>query len=142
MTLKSLIAAFALASLTTAQAQTASLVGSWRGFAQIRGAAVEFDLVVQPNGVFTETERSRALMTMQSGQTHFAAPDLVIFEVQDWRPRTMPVYHPTGTVGGYYTQQPTSRPPGGTWRLTWRGPNSVVMRDVNLGGAVTFNRVG
>jgi hypothetical protein len=73
---------------------------------------------------------------------HILAPNLVTFVVQDWRPRTMSVYRPNGAVGGYYSQQPTSKPPDGTWRMTWRGPNSVVLQDAVFGGAVTFNRVG
>jgi hypothetical protein len=142
MTLKSLIAAFALVSVTAAAAQAPSLIGAWRGIAQVRGVTVEFDMVIQPNGDFAETERTRTLMTRQTGQIHFVAPSIVTFVVQDWQPRTMPVYRPNGAVGGYYSQQPTAKPPGGTWRLTWRGPNSVVMQDATFGGAVTFNRAG
>ena len=141
MTFRSLIAALALISSVAAAAQPPSLVGAWRGVAQVRGVTVEFDLVIQPNGAFTETERTQTLMTMQTGQTHILAPNLVAFVIQDWRPRTMPVYRPNGAIGGYYSQQPTSKPPGGTWRMTWRGPNSVVLQDTVFGGAVTFNRI-
>jgi len=134
-------AALALAA-GGAHAQVASLVGSWRAFANIGGAQVVFELVVQPNGAYSETQRSATLMTMQTGEVRQAGPNLVAFVVEDWRPRTMPVYHPTGTVGGYYTQQPTSKPPGGVWRIRFNGRNSVTMQDANLGGVITFTRVG
>jgi hypothetical protein len=53
----------------------------------------------------------------------------------------LPVYHATGTTGGYYTQEPVPRPPGGVFRYKFTSPNSVTLQDTNLGGAVTFNRV-
>lgn len=127
---------------TAAHAQGGDLVGSWRALANIGGAPVEFDLVMQPNGAYSETERSGSMMTMQTGEVRQAGPGMIIFVVEDWQPRTMPVYHATGTVGGYYTQEPTSKPPGGTWRIQFNGPNSVTMQDANLGGVLTFSRVG
>jgi|SRR5579872_6774346 len=137
-----LLAGAAVLAATTAFAQGASLVGSWRAFANIGGAPVEFDLVVQPNGAYSETERSATIMTMQTGEVRQAGPSMIAFVVEDWQPRTMPVYHATGTVGGYYTQDPTSKPPGGVWRIQFNGPASVTMQDANLGGVITFNRVG
>lgn len=138
-----LLAGFAAAAAALpAHAQGGNLVGSWRAMAAPGGVPVEFDLVVQPSGAYSETERSASLMTMQTGEVRQAGPGMIAFVVEQWAPQTMPVYHPTGTVSGYYTQEPTSKPPGGVWRLTWNGPNSVTMQDVDLGGAVTFQRVG
>jgi len=70
-----------------------------------------------------------------------SAANVVAFQVEDWQPRTLPVYHATGTTGGYYTQEPVPRPPGGVFRYKFTSPNSVTLQDTNLGGAVTFNRV-
>ena len=53
----------------------------------------------------------------------------------------MPVYHPQGTVGGYYTQQPTSRPPGGTYTYVFNGPNSVTFTDINTSTSITLTRM-
>ena len=142
MWIKSLtLAAATFAIATSAQAQPGGLVGSWRAVANIGGADVEFDLVVQPNGAFSETEQAAGGMTMQTGEVQDAGQDMIAFVVEDWQPRSMPVYHPTGTVGGYYTDEPTAKPPGGVWRLTWNGSNEVTMQDVQGGGAVTFERV-
>jgi hypothetical protein len=136
-------AAAALAVLASqAHAQDASLAGSWQGVVQVQGVRVDFALTVQPNGAFTETEATGTLRTMQSGEIRQTAPGVVTFIVEDWQPRTMPTYHATGTTGGFYTQTLTSKPPGGTWALIWQGQNTVTLRDVNGGGAVTFTRVG
>lgn len=127
-----------MAAAPAAHAQTPSLAGTWQGVYQ----GVAFELVVQPNGAFSETERSGQMMTMQTGVLQNTGPNMITFVIQDWQPRTMPQYHATGTVGGYYTQEPTSKPPGGTYRLQFNSPNSVTMQDVAMGGVITFQRVG
>src|SRR5258708_10176398 len=73
-------------------AEGGSLVGSWRALANIGGAPVEFDLVVQPNGAFSETQRSGSMMTMQTGEVQQAGAGMVIFVVEDWQPKSMPSY--------------------------------------------------
>ena len=90
-------------------AHAQSLTGSWQGAAM----GILFQLTVQPNGAYIETQRSGTLMTQQQGEVRSAGQGMIAFTVDDWQPKTMPQYHPTGTVGGYYTQIPTSRPPGG-----------------------------
>ena len=80
-------------------------------------------------------------MTTLSGHYAFPAANVVAFQVEDWQPRTLPVYHATGTTGGYYTQEPVPRPAGGVFRYKFTSPNSVTLQDTNLGGMVTFNRV-
>ncbi|HWA59957.1 MAG TPA: hypothetical protein VG939_01210 [Caulobacteraceae bacterium] len=126
----------AVLAATPAAAQVAQMTGAWRGYAQ----GVTFNLVVEPNGRFSEQEIMGQMMTMQTGHIQPLGGDLVAFVVEDWQPRTRPVYHPTGTVGGYYTQEPNAKPPGGTWRILFNGPRSMTMRDARLGGQVTFTR--
>ena len=141
MSIKSkLLAALAalIFALTATAAHAQSLTGSWRGVAM----GVTFTMTVQPNGAFVQSQQKGTLMTQQTGVVRSAAAGMVSFVVENWQPRTQPIYHATGTVGGYYTQQATAKPPGGTWRLQFNGPNSVTMTDVNLGGSITFNRVG
>ena len=67
---------------------------------------------------------------------------MITFVINDWQPRSQNVYHATGTVGGYFTREPTAEPPGGTYRLSFNSPNSVTMQDVAMGGVITFQRVG
>ena len=141
MSIKSKTAALVAAMafmLAAGAAHAQSLTGSWRGVAM----GVLFQLTVQPNGSYIESQSKGSLMTQQTGAIEAAGPGMIAFTVVNWAPRTMPQYHPTGTVGGYYTQVPTSRPPGGVWRLVWNGPNSFTLTDVRLGGSLTFNRVG
>ena len=119
-----------------AVAQVAQMAGTWNG--TYMGVALR--LIVGPDGRFSEVERSPTVMTMQTGHLRSFQKGVVSFVVEDWEPRTMPVYHPTGTVGGYTTQQPTNKPPGGTYRITFQGANQFTMQDVNMGGVVTFHR--
>jgi opacity protein-like surface antigen len=115
----------AAVALGASVAQAQSLTGSWQGFAQ----GIQFNLVVQPNGAYSETQRSGSLMTMQTGVIQSAGAGEIAFVVQDWQPRQMP-----------YTGQLAAKPPGGIWRIQFNGPNSVTMQDVRLGGSVTFTR--
>jgi len=116
------LAASAIAGAVQAQ----SLVGSWQGFAQ----GIQFNLVVQPNGAYSETQRSGSLMTMQEGVIQQAGPGQIAFVVENWQPQYQP-----------YTGQASTRPPGGVWAVHFNGPNSVTLQDVRLHGVVVFNRV-
>jgi hypothetical protein len=127
-----------LAATPAAKAQIGSLVGHWQGAYQ----GVAFELVVQPGGAFSETERAGQMLTMQSGVIQTTGPGMITFVINDWQPRSQNVYHATGTVGGYFTREPTAEPPGGTYRLSFNSPNSVTMQDVAMGGVITFQRVG
>ncbi len=122
--------------LAAGAAHAQSFTGSWRGVAM----GIAFQLTVQPNGAYIETESKGTLMTQQSGAIQSAGAGMIGFTVVDWSPKTMPQYHATGTVGGYYTQIPTSRPPGGVYRIVWNGPNAFTLTDVSLGGSITFMR--
>ncbi len=130
---------FTLAA-TAPQAQ--SLVGAWRGFVNMNGMNGQFDLVVQPSGAYSETLQAGQMMTMQSGEIRATGPGIITFVVEDWEPKSHNVYMPQGTVGGYYSPEASDKPPGGAWRVQFNGPNSFMMQDVNLGGTITFTRVG
>jgi hypothetical protein len=114
-----------------------SLVGQWRGVYQ----GITISLLVQANGQYTQIAQKGSLVTQQSGPYRLVAPNTFIFSVTSWAPKTMPVYHPTGTTGGYYTQQPITKPPGGTDTYVFQGPNTVVIYDQVTHGNMTLNRV-
>ncbi len=122
---------------TAARAQQNDFVGQWRGIA----SGMTITLVVQPDGRFTMTEQSGTLMTQQSGPYKLVAPNTIVFTVAEWQPSTMPVYHPTGTVGGYYTQEPMAKPPDGLYSYVFNGPNTVVLTDQVMHGTITMNRL-
>jgi hypothetical protein len=121
----------------SAPAQQNSLVGQWRGVYQ----GIALSIVIQPNGQYTQTAQSGTLMTQQSGPYKFMAPNTIIFSVENWEPKTMPVYHPTGTVGGYYSNEPMAKPPGATDKYVFNGPNTMVLTDQMTRGSITMTRV-
>jgi len=133
--------AIGLALAASAHAQVANMVGTWRGTSQAAPGAT-FNLVVTPQGGYSEQVVGGEGMTLEQGVIQQGGDGVTIsFVVQDWSPRTLPQYHPTGTVGGYYTQEPTPKPPGGVWRVQFNGANGFSMQDVNFGGVVYFQRV-
>ena len=145
------IGAVALTLATGAQAQVANMVGSWQGTSQAAPGAT-FNLVVNPQGGYSEQVVGSGGMTLEQGVIQQAGDGVTInFEVQDWAPKTLPVYHPNSTlgpqggaqtaVGGYYTDEQTPKPPGGTWHVQFNGANAFSMQDVNFGGVVYFQRV-
>ncbi len=125
------------ASPAPTRAQQNPFVGSWSGVF----AGFQLNYVLQPNFSYSERTVSASLQTMESGNYRLAPPNMISFQVLDWEPKTMPVYHPQGTVGGYYTQQPTSRPPGGTYTYVFNGPNSVTFTDINTSTSITLTRM-
>lgn len=128
-----------LTTLSAAEAQQNRFVGGWRSVIVLNGAEITINLVMQPDMRFSEQETSYAGMTMQTG-TYFVNAGEVTLNVEDWEPKTHSVYHPTGTTGGYYTQEPSARPPGGTYQVQFPSANIMMMRDVNFGGEARFDR--
>jgi hypothetical protein len=124
-----------------AYAQVNPFVGTWQGVAVVNGTSINFNLVMGPDQRYSQQLQSGSLMTMESGHYTITNQNVIVFQVEDWQPKTLPVYHPTGTVGGYYTQDPAPKPPGGTFRFQFNSPGSVSLQDVNFGGNITFNRV-
>jgi hypothetical protein len=114
-----------------------SLVGQWRGVYQ----GITITLVVQPNGQYSEIAQKGTLMTQQSGPYKLVAPNTLIFAVTNWSPRTQQIYHPTGTVGGYYTTQIVAKPSGGTDTYVFKDANTLILTDQATHGSVTMTRV-
>ena len=122
---------------TAAAAQQNSLIGKWRGFYN----GITITVVIEPTGQYTQTAQSGTLMTLQSGPYKLIAPNTIIFYVTNWQPRTMPVYHPTGTVGGSYTQEPMAKPPDVTNTYVFKAANTVVFTEPATHGSITMTRV-
>ena len=145
MLLAAMVAAALSFVASAADAQGGSFTGSWRSVMTINGAAVEFDMVVQPNMAFNQVQRSGGGMTQQTGQVQQTGPDTVTFAVEDWEPKTMPSYSfdPQQCPGQpCWHDIPTTKPPGGTWRYWFTDPNTLNMHDVYMGGDITYQRVG
>lgn len=129
----------AILALSTAAvpAQQSSLVGQWRGV--FRG--ITLTIVIQPNGQYSQLAQSGTMMTQQSGPYKLVSPNTIIFSVTNWAPRTQQIYHPTGTVGGYYTTELTAQPPGATDTYVFNGPNTITLTDQMTHGSITMTRV-
>jgi hypothetical protein len=123
------------------RAQTNEFVGQWRGTTAVNGVPVTVSLVMGPDQSYSHQMQMGPYMTLQTGQYALTGPNILTFNVVDWEPKTQPIYHPTGTVGGYYTYEPTGKPPGGTYAFQFNAPGSMTLRDVNFGGTITFVRV-
>jgi hypothetical protein len=131
----------AFLGLAGASAQQNPFAGNWRGVAQVNRTSVTFNLLMGADQRYSEQQVLGPYMTMQTGRYSFPGQGVIAFQVEDWQPKTQSVYHPTGATGGYYTQQPVPRPPGGVFRFQFTSPDSFTLQDVNLGGVITFNRV-
>lgn len=129
--------ALLLLGAMAAAAQENSLVGTWRGVYQ----GITLTIVIQADGQYTQTAQSGTLMTEQSGPYQLSAPNTIVFSVTNWSPRTQQIYHPTGTVGGYYTSEPTAMPPGATDSYVFNGPNTLTLTDQVMHGSITLTRV-
>jgi hypothetical protein len=122
---------------TAAAAQQNIFVGTWRGVS----SGITLTVVIEANGQYSQIAQSRTLMTQQSGPWKLVASDTIVFSVTDWQPKTMPVYHPTGTVGGYYTQEPMAKPPAVMDSYVFNGPNTVTLTDQVMHVSITMTRV-
>ncbi len=132
-----LAASLLLLTSATAGAQQIWFVGSWR--ASIYGLSDA--LIMQPNGRYTETMLGPAGMTQETGIYTFGQPNMIFFRPLDWSPKTKPVYHPQGTVGGYVTHEPLRPPPGNTCRFQFQNRMTVSLQCLSLRGAtIVYHR--
>jgi hypothetical protein len=120
-----------------ATAQENLFVGTWSGY--FSGVTLTFAL--SPDFRYSEQNVAGSMQTSESGNYRLSPQDVIIFQVEDWYPKTQSVYHPTGTVGGYYSQEPVPRPPGGTYHYIFTSANSVTLTDLNTQASVTLMRM-
>jgi hypothetical protein len=118
-------------------AQQNSLVGQWRGVFK----GITLTIVIQSNGQYSQLAQSGMLMTQQSGPYKLVAPNTIIFSVTNWAPKTQQIYHPTGTVGGYYTTQVVAKPSGATDTFVFNGPSTITLTDQMTHGSIILTRV-
>ncbi len=128
----------ALFAVPAAGAAQGTLAGTWRGFVPVNGMQCRFDTVMTPTGTYTETVRCGPYATGQSG-TYCVFPNGVLSRtVTDWTPKSRYVVGAQVGSGHYETN---AKPPGGTFRYTFTSPDTMVWRDVNFGGTITYRRV-
>jgi hypothetical protein len=124
----------------TASAQMNPFAGTWQGTIVQNGMSVTINLVMGPDQAYSQQVRAGTLMTLERG-FYAVSGQTITFQVVDWEPKTQPVYHPTPGGGGYYTHEPTAKPPGGTFRFDFASATSVRLQDVNFGGVIVLSRI-
>ncbi len=131
------VVAVLLAAPTASFAQN-PFAGTWRGFVAVNGIQCRSDLVMTPSGTYSETARCGPYATGQRGTYRIFPSRIISRTVTDFFPRTR--YVVDAQVGSGHTET-NATPPGGTYRYTFTTPNTMVWRDVNFGGTITYRRV-
>jgi len=136
-----ILAAIALMLVFAAAPRAAAaddpFAGTWRGFAATNGMQCQFDLVMTAAGRYFETARCGPYATSQSGRYRVFSNGTLSRVVTTWSPTQHLVVDATPGSSHY---EPTSRPPGGTYQYRFTTPDTMVWRDVNFGGTLTFRR--
>jgi hypothetical protein len=125
---------FALVA-SVAVAQT-NLNGSWRALLSGNGQRCSIDLVMGPGQRYSEMVRCGNMMTRQAG-TYTFARGILMRQVSDWDPKQR--YVMDNGYSGHYEWN--AKPPGGSYKVDFTGRDTMVWRDVNMGGTVTFRRL-
>ncbi len=132
------LAALALCAVPLASAAQDPFAGSWRAAYPINGMSCQFDLVMTTTGTYNEIDRCGTYVTGQSGTYRVFPNHIVGRSVTDWMPKS---HYVVGAAVGTGHYEPSAKPPGGMYRYTFTTANTMVWRDVNAGGTVTFHRV-
>ena len=109
--------------------------GSWKSNVVVNGQGCTFNLVMSAGQHYTEMLQCGTLATSQSG-TYVFANGTLVRKVTNWAPKQQ--YVKTAT-GGY--NQPTAKPSGGSFRVSFTNADTMVWVDVNFGGSLTYLRV-
>ena len=164
---RGILLAFALAAPALASAQT--LDGTWVSYSTINGVQCSLKTVMR-GGQYSELAQCGPYMTLQQG-TYYFSGNVLIRNVTDWSPKELyhvegrplgydyscppgsyrtPDGHCPGWYGGpgnHYPlgpgghYEPTSKPPGGSFQVTFTSRDSMSWYDVNFHGTAVFRRV-
>lgn len=135
--LRAAVMSLALVALPAAAQAAGSFTGTWHGSMRLNGQACTIQVSLSRNGSYLQTARCGTLMTQQSGSYRIFPNNEIGFTVVDWSPKQRYVVGPQ--VGsGYFV--PNAKPPGGMFKITVTGANSMVWKDVDFGGAITMIR--
>ena len=88
----------------------------------------------------TELGRLRRLVrnafSLAGDSPHVFSNGILVRDVIDWGPRKR--YVLDNGYSGHYEEN--AKPPGGSFRVTFTSPDTMVWQDVNFGGTVTYRR--
>lgn len=129
-----------LAVLLVVAAQFAAaqnkLDGVWKATLALNGQRCTFSLVNTTGQHYTESLQCGALMTRQAG-TYVFNNGTLVRNVVDWEPKQR--YVMDNGYSGHYERN--AKPPGGSFRVTFTSPTTMVWQDINFGGTLTYRRV-
>jgi hypothetical protein len=126
----------AVALLFTVQLAAAqNLDGAWNAALVIKGQRCRFNLVNTTGQHYSEILRCGRYMTRQSG-TYVFTNGTLVRTVLDWDPKQRYVLDNGYT--GHYEQN--AKPPGGSFKVSFTSPNTMVWQDINFGGTITYQR--
>jgi hypothetical protein len=112
--------------------------GSWTAVLAVGGQRCTVNLIMGPGQRYSEIVRCGTLITRQAGTYVLGQNGLLVRNVMDWDPKRRWVQD-TGYRGHW---EINAKPPGGSYQVTFASPNTMVWKDVNFGGVVTFRRAG
>jgi hypothetical protein len=127
-------ALFALAGPSGAQD---SFAGSWSGPVAVNGMSCRIDLVMTA-GTYNQLARCGTYVTGQSGAYRVFPNRTISLTVTNWTPKSRYIVGAQAGTGHY---EANAKPPGGTYRYVFTNANTMVWRDANFGGTITYRRV-
>jgi hypothetical protein len=106
------------------QAQQHPLVGTWRSSAITQAGQQHVELVILPNGFYSQQWRGQSVLNTYRGRWGEVAAGVYRFDIGDWEPKQW-----CGPLGC----TPILRPPGTTARIEFQGAS--LFRAVPLDGS-------
>lgn len=130
--------ALVLVVVATPRASVAagSFAGSWRAAATTGGMQCQFALAMTTSGEYIEQARCGPYVTGQRGTYRVFSNGTLSRSVTNWSP----AQHIVVDAGGGSHLEPSSRPPGGSYRYTFTNAKTMVWRDLIMGGTLVWHR--
>jgi len=109
--------------------------GTWQSLLAANGMRCAVKLIMSAGQRYSEAIQCGGYMTWQSG-TYVFANGILVRNVVDWQPKQR--YVLDNGYSGHY--EANAKPPGGSFRVAFTSPNTMVWRDVHFSGTITYQR--
>jgi len=134
--IRAMVVALSVVLATPLVVAQKKLDGTWDAALVANGQRCAVELVMHAGQQYGELVRCGNLMIRQSGTYNLGRNGSLIRNVVDWDPKQRYVMD-NGYSGHYETN---AKPPGGSYQVTFTSANTMVWKDVNFGGTITFRR--